>query len=348
MRFFYPAPEPKRDARLSGQDTPIIVVAERVGHSYATREALHDISFTVRSGEIFGVLGPNGSGKSTLFRILSTSMSPSRGRAFVGGHDVTRNVMQARRHIGVVFQSQTLDEQLTIVENLRCQGRMYGIPGVVLSCRIELLMHRLNLFDLRNKKVAVLSGGQRRQIDVAKAMLHQPPVLFLDEPSSGLDPGARVDLWQQIRQLNLDNATTVLMTTHILEEADRCDRLLILNRGKAVAEGTPACLRSRIQGEVVVLKVSGLKEMQDRIRGRFGVRPTIVHDALHLETANGARFVRDVIEAFPGAVESISVHRPSLEDVFAHETGELMAETPEPMQTQTAKSGCNGSRERNR
>ncbi|MFB3916334.1 MAG: ABC transporter ATP-binding protein [Terriglobales bacterium] len=256
------------DPNASQRDQPPVVIADHLGHNYGTRQALHDISFCVGQGEIFSVLGPNGSGKSTLFRILSTLTLPSRGRVVIQGYDVAREVMQVRRQIGVVFQSPTVDEQLTIVENLRCHGHMYGIPGSVLTGRIETTLDQLRLADRRNEKTAALSEGQRRQIDVAKASLHQPPVLLLDEPSTGLDPGARLDLWQQLQFLK-EYGTTVLLTTHILDEADRCDRVLILHRGRLVAEGTPATLRARVRGDVVILEVAELEEMQTRISGTF-------------------------------------------------------------------------------
>jgi ABC-2 type transport system ATP-binding protein len=304
-------------------DTEMVAVRQ-LCLQYGSREALHDITFSVRSGEVFGVLGPNGSGKSTLFRILATLMLPTCGRAEIDGWDVTQELMQVRRLIGVVFQTPSLDQELTVEENLRCQGRMYGIPGRELARRVEATLTFLGMADVRQEKTGRLSGGQQRQIDVAKAILHQPGVLLLDEPSSGLDPGARIDLWQQLGRLRKQFGTTVLLTTHILDEAERCDRLLILHRGRRVAEGTPAELRARVRGDVVVVEAAELEPLRANIAVRFQVQPLVVKERLHLETANGARFMRELLEAFPHAIQSVVVHKPSLEDVFLRETGELM------------------------
>jgi ABC-2 type transport system ATP-binding protein len=299
----------------------VIVSVERLSHNYGTRSALSKITFEVAEREVFGLLGPNGSGKSTLFHILSTMLAPSGGRAVVGGFDVEREPGEVRRRLGVVFQSQSLDKKLTVEENLRSQGHLYGISGAGLRRRVEDVMTRLGLAGRRGDLVETLSGGLRRRVDIAKALLHEPRVLLMDEPSTGLDPGARRELWEYIDNLRTTQAVTVLLTTHILDEADRCDRLLLLHQGHIVAEGTPTQLKSRIGGDVVVLEVADLAGMQEQLAARFGADSRIVDGALRVEIANGHRFITEVVEAFPGAIQSVALHKPTLEDVFLDETG---------------------------
>jgi ABC-2 type transport system ATP-binding protein len=304
-----------------------VILAENLSHQYGSRLALSNVNFEVKAGEIFGLLGPNGGGKSTLFRILSTMMVPTGGRAEVAGHDVARDPAAVRRSIGVVFQTQSLDKALTVVENLRAQGHLYGISGQKLRDRIEQVIERLGLADRRNDIVETLSGGLKRRVEIAKGLLHRPVVLLMDEASTGLDPGARRELWQYVEELRSREGVTILLTTHILDEADRCDRLALLHQGRVVAEGTPAHLRSGIGGDVVVLQAADgadAAELCRRIETRFGLKPSVVDGSLRVEIANGHRFITEVVEAFPGAIDSVGLHKPTLEDVFVRETGALI------------------------
>jgi ABC-2 type transport system ATP-binding protein len=299
-----------------------VIAVENISHRYGSRIALANVSFRVRHGEIFGLLGPNGGGKSTLFRILSTMMVPSEGRAEVAGCDVGAAPGCVRRKVGVVFQSQSLDKALTVAENLRSQGHLHGLSGAPLRDRMEKVMARLGLLDRRNDLVENLSGGLKRRVEIAKGLLHRPVVLLMDEASTGLDPGARRELWQYVQELRENEGVTILLTTHILDEADRCDRLVLLHQGKIVAEGTPAELRSRIGGDVVVLEPNAEPAaLGEKIEARFGVRPSIMDGVLRIEIGNGHRFITEVVEAFPGAIESVALHKPTLEDVFVRETG---------------------------
>lgn len=292
-----------------------------LSHRYGDRTALSSVSFEVREGEIFALLGPNGSGKSTLFRILSTMMTPTAGRATIAGLDVVAEPDAVRRRIGVVFQSQSLDRKLTVEENLRAQGHLFGLAGSRLRARAREVMERLALTGRSADLVGSLSGGLRRRVEIAKALLHEPMVLLMDEPSTGLDPASRREFWQHIEELRAGRGITVLLTSHILDEAERCGRLLLLHQGKAVAAGTPAELKSRIGGDVVVLEVVDAEEMRGRLTERFGVQPLIVDGALRVEIANGHRFITEAVEAFPGAIRSVALHKPTLEDVFLDETG---------------------------
>jgi len=298
-----------------------VIRVENLTHRYGDRVALSHVSFEVRKGEIFGLLGPNGGGKSTLFRILSTMMVPTEGSAVIAGYDVERDAAQVRRHVGVVFQTQSLDKALTVEENLRAQGHLHGLSGAVLRQRMETAMERLGLSDRRKDLVDTLSGGLRRRVEIAKALLHRPEVLLMDEASTGLDPAARRDLSRHVENLRENEGVTILLTTHILEEADRCDRLILLHQGSIVAQGSPRELRSGIGGDVVVLETGDSEGLAARIAERFGVRPAVMDGQVRVEIENGHRFITEVVEAFPGAIDSVGLHKPTLEDVFVHQTG---------------------------
>jgi ABC-2 type transport system ATP-binding protein len=299
----------------------VIVSTENLTHRYGERTALSGLSFSVSQGQIYGVLGPNGGGKSALFGILSTMILPAEGRVQVASFDVVRQPAQVRREIGVVFQSQSLDRKMTVQENLTGQGHFYGLSGEKLQARIREVMDRLSLSDRAGDLVDSLSGGLKRRVEIAKALLHRPAVLLMDEPSTGLDPGARRELWQYVEDLRDRQGVTVLLTTHILDEADRCDRLLLLHEGKKVVEGTPAELKAKVGGDVVELEVADPETLQYDIAQRFAVEAHASANTLRIEIANGHRFVAEVVEAFPGAIRSITMHKPTLEDVFLDETG---------------------------
>jgi ABC-2 type transport system ATP-binding protein len=298
-----------------------VIQVQNLTHRYGDRVALSNVSFDVKKGEIFGLLGPNGGGKSTLFRILSTMMVPTEGHAILAGSDVVRDAAAVRRHVGVVFQTQSLDKALTVEENLRAQGHLHGLSGAVLRERMEAAMQRLGLLDRRKDLVDTLSGGLRRRVEIAKALLHRPQVLLMDEASTGLDPAARRDLSRHVESLRQTEGVTILLTTHILEEADRCDRLVLLHQGNIVAQGTPNELRSSIGGDVVVLASDDAAALADRIGERFHLTATAREDEVRVEIENGHRFIAEVVEAFPGAVSSVGLHKPTLEDVFVRQTG---------------------------
>jgi ABC-2 type transport system ATP-binding protein len=298
-----------------------VIEVQNLTHRYGDRVALSGVSFQVKKGEIFGLLGPNGGGKSTLFRILSTMMAPTEGRAVVAGHDVARQPAEVRRHAGVVFQTQSLDKALTVEENLRSQGHLYGLSGAPLRERMGRAMEQLGIADRRKDLVETLSGGLRRRVEIAKALLHRPQVMLMDEASTGLDPAARRDLSRHVETLRQEEGVTILLTTHILEEADRCDRLVLLHQGRIVAQGTPGELRSSIGGDVVVLETLDTASLAGKITQHFGLQPKVMDGQVRVEIPNGHRFITEVVEAFPGAIESVGLHKPTLEDVFVRETG---------------------------
>src|SRR5579863_10236091 len=308
------------DPRDEPASSPVIAVRDVV-HSYDGRMALNGVSFDVRPAELFGLLGPNGSGKTTLFRILSTLMVPVGGRAFMLGHDAARDPSRLRREIGVVFQAQSIDVKLTAAENLWHQGHLYGLQGAGLNARVKEILGRVGLADRAKDKAETFSGGMQRRLELAKGLLHGPRVLLLDEPTTGLDPGARRDLWQYLQILRDEERVTVLVTTHLMEEAERCDRLAILNEGKLVALGTPTELKQEIGGDVVLLDTPDAESLAQRIRERFYGDTQVLEGQVRMERKNGHRFVTELVEAFPGEIEGVSIHKPSLEDVFIRRTG---------------------------
>ena len=305
----------------SASAAPAISV-ENLVHRYENRTALNGVSFDVRPAELFGLLGPNGSGKTTLFRILSTLMIPTAGRATIMGCDAARDPSRVRRQIGVVFQAQSIDLKLTAYENLWHQGHLYGLRGAALNKRIQEILSRVGLADRAKELVETFSGGMQRRIELAKGLLHHPGVLLLDEPTTGLDPGARRDLWQYLQILRDEERVSVLVTTHLMEEAERCDRLAIMNEGNLVALGTPAELKAEIGGDVVLLDAAHDAELlAERIRARFHVETTVLGNQVRIEREGAHRFVTEVVEAFPGEIEALSVSKPALEDVFIRRTG---------------------------
>jgi len=305
---------------------PVISV-QNILHRYDGRTALDDVSFEVHPAELFGLLGPNGSGKTTLFRILSTLMIPTAGRSLIMGFDAAQDPAAVRRQIGVVFQAQSVDEKLTAYENLWHQGHLYGLHGFALKTRIDEILGRVGLADRMKELVETFSGGMARRVELAKGLLHHPSVLLLDEPTTGLDPGARRDLWQYLQTLRDQERVSVIVTTHLMEEAERCDRLAILNEGKLVALGTPTELKHEIGGDVILLDAThDAESLAQRISTRFQVDATVMahqsrSNQVRIEMENGHRFITNVVEAFPGEIQAVSVSKPTLEDVFIHRTG---------------------------
>jgi ABC-2 type transport system ATP-binding protein len=313
-------------ARIRTGDLPhrVPVELDRLSHNYGDRLALDNLSFAVRPAEIFGLLGPNGSGKTTLFRILSTLMVPTGGAARIEGFDVALEPNRARQQTGIVFQARSLDLKLTVAENLKHQGHLYGLRGEMLRRRSQEVLSRVGLSDRAQEYVETLSGGMQRRVELAKGLIHSPAVLLLDEPSTGLDPGARRDMWQYLQTLRDQEGVSILVTTHLMEEAEHCDRLAILNQGNLVALGSPAQLKSAIGGDVLLFTTAsaeGARSLAERVSARFGVEATALGNSVRLEQPDGHRLVTSVVEAFPGETEGVSISRPSLEDVFIQRTG---------------------------
>lgn len=297
------------------------VELESVEFSYAKRKALHGVSFRVAEGQTTALLGPNGGGKTTIFKILSTLMHPESGTVRVAGHDLVATPLEVRRSIGVVFQGSSLDSELTASENLVHQGHLYGLRGQTLRTRIDYLFDRFGLSDRRNELAKSLSGGLRRRIELAKALLHLPKIVLLDEPTTGLDPNVRAEFWSYLLDLKEQDGLTILLTTHSLEEAERCDHLIILSEGVVVASGSPESLKDKIGGEVIVVECADPNDLALKIQQRFGFEPSVVDGVLRIERGDGHRFVGEIMESFSGSIQSLTVSRPTLEDVFISETG---------------------------
>ena len=289
--------------------------------NYGKRKALTNASFNVGEGQIFGLLGPNGGGKTTLFRILCTLLKPLSGSASILGISVTQDPHQVRSLIGVVFQSNCLDPQLTLRENLIHQGHLYSFHGKPLRERVDRMLERFGLGSRSGELVGQLSGGLRRRLELARGLLHDPRVLLLDEPTVGVDPGVRHEFWTHLQDLRLRYDITILLTTHLMEEAERCDHLAILHQGQIVVQGSPDQLRRRIEGDVVLIQTDQPRELQTAIRERHGCQVSTLNGTIRVEHPNGQRLLQDLMSFRPEAIRSITVGRPTLEDVFVRETG---------------------------
>jgi len=290
--------------------------------SYKERRALYDFCFVIERGEIFGLLGPNGSGKTTLFKLLSTLLPLQSGEARILSYDLRADTTALRRRVGVVFQHPSVDRKLTVSENLMHHGHLFGLKGESLRERSAAMLSWLGLSERASDLVETLSGGLQRRVELAQAFLHQPELLILDEPSSGLDPSARREFLNYVCRLRDEQGVTIILTTHYMEEAERCDRLGILHEGKLVALAPPSELKSRVGGDVVVISAKNAQTLRQQLQLRMQTQVALVDGALRIERPRGHEFVRDVVEAFGEQVESITFGKPTLEDVFVHLTGQ--------------------------
>ncbi len=312
------APRAERAAPISAE--PAIEVAD-LSFSYGDRPALSTVEFTIARGEIFGFLGPNGGGKSTLFRLLSTLVPIQSGDARILGCDLRGATQALRRKIGVVFQSPSLDGKLTVTENLAIHGNLYGMRGARLKERTQAMLARLDVSDRAGDLAETLSGGLRRRVELAKALLHEPELLLLDEPSTGLDPAARREFFNLLSRLRESDGVTIVLTTHYMEEAERCDRIGVLDRGRLVAIAPPGELKQRVGGDVMVISAAAPEALAQKIAQRLQVRATPVDGTLRIERPRGHELVARLVDEFGGEIESITFGRPTLEDVFVHLTG---------------------------
>ncbi|HLH77220.1 MAG TPA: ATP-binding cassette domain-containing protein [Candidatus Binataceae bacterium] len=297
------------------------VVARQVDFSYATRPALREVSFTIAEGEIFAFLGPNGGGKTTLFRLLSTLVAMQTGEVLMLGCDLASQAAQIRLRLGVVFQHPSLDDKLTVRENLIHHGHLYGLSGASLAARATELLTRMGLAERARDLVETLSGGLQRRTELAKALLHRPSLLLLDEPSTGLDPTARREFNDYLCELRDREGVTIVLTTHYMEEAERADRVAILDDGRLVALASPLELKNSVGGDVVVVRAAEPQSLLPRLNHSLGVQAQLVDGAIRLERRDGHRLVSNIIDSFGAEVQSIAFGKPTLEDVFVHLTG---------------------------
>ena len=298
-------------------------------HAYGERQALAGVSFRVERGEFFGLLGPNGGGKSTLFRIVTTLMPTLPGRVRVLGADVAGDPAAVRRLIGVVFQHPSVDGKLTVAENLRTHGHLYGLGGRALADRMTRLLADFDLAARRDQLVETLSGGLQRRVELAKGLLAVPALLLLDEPTAGLDPLARRDFLGHLARLREEEGMTVVLTTHDMEEAERCDRVAILDGGRLVVVDSPSALKDAVGGDVLVLTCDDAEDLARRVNERFSVGARAVDGTVRIERARGHELVPTLVDAFGRELRSITYGRPTLEDVFVHFTGRRFSTTAE-------------------
>ena len=295
--------------------------ASGVRFRYGDREALRGVTFSVHPGEIFALLGPNGGGKTTFFKIAATLLTAAAGSVRVFGSDPAVDPGAVRRKIGVVFQSPALDPFLTLEENLLHQGHLYGLSGSALRTRMTAALAGVGLVERRKDLVRTLSGGMQRRVEIAKSLLHTPDLLLLDEPTTGLDPGARRDVWDRLRTLRARVHTTVVLTTHLMEEAAACDRVAIVHEGQVVAIGTPDALIAEVGGDVIMVTTADPDGLAARIAQRFRLAADVIDGRVHIERPRAHEFIAELVEAFPGEIDSVSFGKPTLEDVFMHHTG---------------------------
>lgn len=297
------------------------ITVKNLRHFYKSREALAGVSFSVSQGEIFGFLGPNGSGKTTLFRILATVFDAAEGEVVIDGVSLQENFRKAREKMGVVFQAPGLDNKLSVEENLKYHALLFGYQGSRLKERCEEMLEQVSLTDRRRDIVGSLSGGLKRRVELAKGLLNKPGLLLLDEPSTGLDPGARIDLWKYLKEIQTREKVTILVTTHLMDEAERCDRIAILNQGNLVKVDTPANLKAEISKDILVIQTKNPQGLAAQVKTRFDLEASFLEDGILLEHTEGAKFVTTLVEAFPGQIEAVTFRKPTLEDVFVHHTG---------------------------
>jgi ABC-2 type transport system ATP-binding protein len=308
------------------------IAVEGLEKRYGEVQALAGVSVVVHEGEVFGLLGPNGAGKSTTVRVLATLTRPDAGRAEIAGKDVLREPGEVRRRFGYVAQESGIDTYATGRENLTLQGRVQGLGGAKLRSRVDTLFELMGLSDAADRVVSGYSGGMKRRLDIALGLVHSPPVLFLDEPTTGLDPEARVALWAELGNLARLETLTILLTTHYLEEADvLADRLAIVSRGRIVVEGTPEALKQTLRGDAVIVELSdgaGSRALEV-VREIAGVHEAALEGrSLRTRVESGARAIPGILSALDGAdiaVEAVTSHRPSLDDVYLHYTGREFA-----------------------
>ena len=310
------------------------IVVRGLEKRYGDVHAVRGIDFEVRAGEVFGFLGPNGAGKSTTISILCTLTAPTAGSATIAGHDVVRERYAVRRNIGLVFQQTTLDDHLSARQNLLFHGELYGVPKDVLPARVEEVMTMVGLWDRRGSAVSTFSGGMKRRLEIARGLVHAPNVLFLDEPTIGLDPQTRSSIWAHVRELQARHAITVFLTTHYMDEAEHCDRIAIMDAGRIVAEGAPEALKAAVGKDRVQVRTADDGVAIALLKEKLGVDARVHEGAVTFAVASGEEFVPRLFAELPIAIRSVSVARPSLDDVFLSYTGTTMrdaeARTPSP------------------
>jgi ABC-2 type transport system ATP-binding protein len=307
---------------------------------YGPIEAVRGISFEVAPGETFGFLGPNGAGKSTTINILCTLAAPTGGGATVAGHDVVTERAEVRRNIGLVFQDPTLDLYLTAEQNLRFHAELYGIPRGAVAGRMQQVLTMVGLWERRKHRVNTFSGGMKRRLEIARGLLHSPRVLFLDEPTVGLDPQTRQSIWSYIHQLRTREDITIFLTTHYMDEAENCDRIAIMNHGEIVVLDTPEALKASVGKDRVHIQTDDDNAAIAVLRDRFGIDASILDHRVTFSVASGEQFVPRLFSELGLPIRSVSVARPSLDDVFLAYTGTTIADAESVTAVERLRGGA--------
>jgi ABC-2 type transport system ATP-binding protein len=307
---------------------PMIEVQE-LRKKFDDFEAVRGVSFEVDAGEVFGFLGPNGAGKTTTINMLCTLAKPTSGHALVAGFDVVRERDNVRRHIGLVFQDPTLDGYLTAAQNLQLHAELYGVDPALVPGRMQQMLEMVGLWDRRDATVMTFSGGMRRRLEIARGLMHSPRVLFLDEPTIGLDPQTRSSIWSYIRQLRETEEITIFMTTHYMDEAEFCDRIAIMDQGEIVALDSPEVLKARVGADRVRIETDDDEAAIEALREQFDVDARIAEGAVMFNVPGGEEFVPRLFADLGMPIHSVSVARPTLDDVFMSYTGTTIRDAEE-------------------
>src|SRR4051794_29496517 len=293
-----------------------MIEVEELRKKFDDFEAVRGVSFEVEPGEVFGFLGPNGAGKTTTINMLCTLVKPTGGRATVAGHDVVTERDDVRRNIGLVFQDPTLDGYLTAAQNLELHAELYGVESALVPQRMRQMLDMVGLWDRRDTTVMTFSGGMRRRLEIARGLMHSPRVLFLDEPTIGLDPQTRSSIWNYIRELKEREEITIFMTTHYMDEAEFCDRIAIMDQGQIVALDTPAALKAQVGADRIRIETTDDDAAIAAINEAFGLEATMSEGAVTFYVQEGAQFVPRLFTELDLEITSVAVSRPSLDDVF--------------------------------
>jgi len=298
-----------------------VIEVENLSRRFGKIEAVKEVSFAIEEGEIFGFLGPNGAGKTTTINMLCTLLRPGSGTARVNGFDVASQRSDVRRSIGLVFQQSTLDESLSAEQNLRFHGYAYGMPAAQREQRMRDLLTLVELHDRRKGRVRTFSGGMKRRLEIARGLLHLPRVLFLDEPTLGLDPQTRKHIWDYLHDLRQRENLTIFLTTHYMDEAENCGRIAVIDHGRIVAMDTPDGLKNAVGGDLVVFSTADTQAAAQIVRDRYHVEPQVQDGQVRFHVTSGERFLPDFVRDFPQRLLSVGLRRPTLEDVFLSLTG---------------------------
>jgi ABC-2 type transport system ATP-binding protein len=304
-----------------GTGPEAVITVSGLVKRYGDVEAVRGIDFEVKRGETFGFLGPNGAGKTTTIKILCTLANPTAGRAMVAGHNSATERDAVRRNIGLVFQDTTLDTYLTAEQNLRFHAELYGVPKAAVMPRMRQVMDMVGLWDRKDSLVSTYSGGMQRRLEIARGLLHAPHVLFLDEPTVGLDPQTRTSIWAYINELKEREDITIFLTTHYMDEAEHCDRIAIIDHGKIVAIDTPEALKASVGKDRVQIHTANDQAAISELKERFGLDAAVHEGAVTFAVTAGEQFVPQLFAEFSIPIRSVSVSRPSLDDVFMSYTG---------------------------